>query len=150
MIKKEVTKRDMSVAKCVHKYLNTEKGFVGSRIRYIFSPSKVKNRGYTSESTKEEISKHFNEYVNKHGRNCFYCKEPWTYVVNFHTPGGKGRVKTKAKIYKKNFSIDRLDSSKTYSVSNIIFCCVECNSSKKDVSIKLIKRLYEIIMERNL
>jgi 5-methylcytosine-specific restriction endonuclease McrA len=150
MIKKEITKRDISVAKCIHKYLNTEKGFVRNRIRFIFSPSKIRNRGYTSESTKEEILKHFEEHISKYGRNCFYCKEPWTYIVNMHTPGGKGRVKTTTKIYKKNFSIDRLDSSKTYSVSNIVFCCVECNSSKKDVSIKLIKRLYEIITERKL
>ncbi len=150
MINREVTKRDISLAKYAHKYLNTEKGFVGSRIRYIFSPSKVKNRGYTSESTKEEIKKHFYDYVKQYGRNCFYCFEPWTYLVNMYTPGGKGRVKNSAKIYKKNFSIDRLDSSKTYSIDNIVFCCIECNSSKKDISFKLIRRLYEIITERNL
>ena len=53
-------------------------------------------------------------------------------------------------MYLKNLSLDRLDSNKTYSVDNIIFCCVECNLSKKDISIKLIKRLYDIITERKL
>jgi 5-methylcytosine-specific restriction endonuclease McrA len=62
----------------------------------------------------------------------------------------EGQFKGKSKVNKKNFSIDRLDSSKTYNINNIVFCCIECNSSKKDVSIKLIKRLYEIITERNL
>jgi hypothetical protein len=72
------------------------------------------------------------------------------YSTNLSTPGGRGQFKGKSKINKRNFSIDRLDSSKTYNINNIVFCCIECNSSKKDVSIKLIKRLYEIITERNL
>ena len=46
--------------------------------------------------------------------------------------------------------MDRLDNSKTYSIDNIIFCCQECNQSKKDISIKFIKRLNEIIKERGL
>jgi hypothetical protein len=60
----------------------------------------------------------------------------------------KGKSRERHKI--KNLSFDRLDSSKTYFIDNIIFCCTECNLSKKDISIKLIKRLYEIITERNL
>ena len=43
--------------------------------------------------------------------------------------------------------IDSLDNSKTYSVNNIVFCCTDCNSSKNKISIKLVKRLYEIIKE---
>ncbi|MGA1049473.1 MAG: hypothetical protein ACO3UU_15830, partial [Minisyncoccia bacterium] len=84
----------------------------------------------------------------------FYCKEPWTYLTNKYIPGnGINNKSDKGKSRKnklKNFSIDRLDSTKTYSLDNIIFCCTECNLSKKDISIKLIKRLYEIITERNL
>jgi hypothetical protein len=137
-----------------YKYSNTEKGFLSIRIKDIFKPSAIKNRGYSPECTKEEIKKHFYEYVEKHGRNCFYCKEPWTYIMNryivgsgIHNKSDKGKSR-KNKI--KNFSMDRLDSSKPYSINNIIFCCVECNLSKKDVSISLIKRLHEIITERNL
>ena len=137
-----------------YKYGNTEKGFLSIRIKDIFKPSAIKNRGYSPECTKEEIKKHFYEYVEKHGRNCFYCKEPWTYIMNryivgsgIHNKSDKGKSR-KNKI--KNFSMDRLDSSKPYSINNIIFCCVECNLSKKDISIKLVKRLYEIITERNL
>jgi 5-methylcytosine-specific restriction endonuclease McrA len=143
-------RKKLSLAKASHKYLNTEIGFVKTRISCIFAPSKVKRRGYVSESTKEEIFEHFNEYIKIHGRNCFYCKEPFEYSTNLAKPGGGKQYKGKSKINKKNFSIDRLDSSKTYNVNNIIYCCIECNSSKKDISIKLIKRLYEIITERNL
>jgi hypothetical protein len=127
---------------------------VNNKISDIFTPSNVRKRGFVPECTKDEIKKYFYKYVEKHGRNCFYCKEPWTYIVNDYIPnsnnktnGGKG-ISRKNKI--KNFSIDRIDSFKTYSISNIIFCCWACNLSKKDISIKLIKRLYEIITERNL
>ena len=50
----------------------------------------------------------------------------------------------------KNLSFDRLDNDKPYSVDNIIFCCKDCNLRKNQISIKMIKRLYEIITERNL
>jgi 5-methylcytosine-specific restriction endonuclease McrA len=143
-------KRRLALAKATHKYLNTESGFVKSRIGCIFAPSKVKRRGYASESTKEEILNHYYEYVKKYGKNCFYCKEPFVYSVKLNNPGGGKQYKGKHKLNIRNFSIDRLDSSKTYNVDNIIFCCIECNSSKKDISIKLIKRLHEIITERNL
>jgi len=137
-----------------NKNRRSENGFLNNKISDIFTPSNIRKRGFVPGCTKDEIRKHFYEYVEKHGRNCFYCKEPWTYVVNDYIPnssdknnGGRG-LSRKNKI--KNFSIDRLDSSITYLISNIIFCCIECNLSKKDVSIKIIKRLHEIITERNL
>jgi hypothetical protein len=137
-----------------YKYGNSEKGFLNIKIKDIFKPSRIEKRGTIPNCTKEEIKKHFYEYVEKHGRNCFYCKEPWTYITNRYIVGnGRNNNSDKGKSRKnkvKNLSIDRLDSSKTYSVDNNIFCCVECNLSKKDVSISLIKRLYEIITERNL
>jgi 5-methylcytosine-specific restriction endonuclease McrA len=148
----KINKRKISLAKAknAYKHLNTEKGFVKNRISLIFTPSKIKQRGYVSESTKEEIFEHFNKYIKIYGKNCFYCKKPWVYSTNLANPGGGKQFKGKSKINRKNFSIDRLDSSKTYNIDNIIFCCTQCNLSKKDISIKLIKRLHEIITERNL
>ena len=133
---------------------SSENGFVNNRISDIFTPSNIRRRGFAPECTKDEIKKYFYQYVEKHGRNCFYCKEPWTYVVNKYIPGnGRNNQSDKGKSRAnkiKNFSIDRLDSSITYIISNIIFCCTQCNLIKKDISISLIKRLHEIIMERNL
>jgi 5-methylcytosine-specific restriction endonuclease McrA len=148
MIKKIASKFDFERAKRSHKYGNTEKGFITTRIKDLFAPSKVRSRGLIPECTKEEVRNHFFEYVDKYGRNCFYCREPWTYIINMYIPRNENKRKKKHQL--KNFSIDRLDSSKTYSINNIIFCCVQCNISKKDVSIKLIKRLHEIIIERKL
>ena len=137
-----------------YKYGSSEKGFLNIKIKDIFKPSRIKKRGIIPNCTKEEIKKHFYEYVEKHGRNCFYCKEPWTYITNKPVLGNKNNKKSdkgKSRINSiKNLSFDRLDSSKTYSIDNIIFCCVECNLRKKDITFDMVKRLYEIIMERNL
>lgn len=143
------------VSKQRHEYESSENGFLTSRVKEIFKPSKIKQRGFYPKCTKKELKDYFYVYVKKHGRNCYYCKEPWTYIVNKYNLGGKSRKnksdKGKSRIKKiKNLSIDRLDSSKTYSIDNIIFCCVKCNLQKKDISIKQIKRLYEVITEKNL
>jgi hypothetical protein len=137
-----------------YKYGNSEDGFLTIKIKDFFKPSALKRRGFVPNCTKVEIKKHFYEYVEKYGRNCFYCKEPWTYITNRYVVGKGANPKSdKGKSRKntlKNFSIDRLNSSETYSINNIIFCCTECNLSKRDISFKLIKRLHEIIVERNL
>ena len=135
-----------------YKYRNTEKGFLSSKIKDIFKPSAIKRRGYIPKCNKKEIKKSFYEHIKKYGRNCFYCNDPWTYIINRYIFGSKGNKSYKGRKRKniKNFSMDRLDNSKTYSIDNIIFCCNECNMNKRSISIKLIKRLHEIIVERNL
>ena len=137
-----------------YKYGNSEDGFLTIKIKDFFKPSALKRRGFVPNCTKVEIKKHFYEYVEKYGRNCFYCKEPWTYITNRYVVGKGANPKSdKGKSRKntlKNFSIDRLNSSETYSINNIIFCCTECNLSKRDISFKTIRRLYQIITERNL
>jgi hypothetical protein len=148
-------KRDIFLAaEREYKYGNSEDGFLTIKIKDFFKPSALKRRGFVPNCTKVEIKKHFYEYVEKYGRNCFYCKEPWTYITNRYVVGKGANPKSdKGKSRKntlKNFSIDRLNSSETYSINNIIFCCTECNLSKRDISFKLIKRLHEIIIERNL
>jgi 5-methylcytosine-specific restriction endonuclease McrA len=132
-----------------YKYRNSEKGFLNNMVSSLFSPSKIKTRGFIPESTKEEIKNYFYGYVKKYGRICFYCFEPWTYIVKKYKVG-HGRLNKKFKHNLKNLSLDRIDNSETYSVNNIIFCCTECNSSKNKISIKLIKRLNKIIEEKGL
>ena len=145
--------KNVSICESMYLYKNTEYGLLKCKISEIFTPSAIRKRGFVPNCTKDEIKKHFFEYVKIHGSNCFYCKEPWTYTFNTYIPGNGRGGSDKGKSRKKsikNLSIDRLDSSKTYGIDNIVFCCTECNLSKKDISIKLIKRLHEIIIERNL
>jgi 5-methylcytosine-specific restriction endonuclease McrA len=151
---KNLTKKTKISSQCkecvnivVHKRLSTEEGFIKSVVQIIFSPSKIKERGYPPTCTQEEVLELYYKHVKEHGRNCFYCKTPITFTAK------KSRhVKSneKGKHIITNFSIDRFDNSKTYTIENIVFCCGKCNISKKDISISLIKRLHEIIIERNL
>jgi hypothetical protein len=133
-----------------YKYANSEHGFLSNRISCIFSKKNIERAGIPT-ANKKEIQKSFYEYVEKHGRNCFYCKEPWTYIAKKVEPGvGRYKLKMTKRINIKNLSFDRLDNDKPYSVDNIIFCCKDCNLRKNQISIKMIKLLYEIITERNL
>jgi len=134
--------RIQNKAECNYRYFNTEHGFVTSKIAAIFSPSKCKRRGLWPTCSKEEIRKLFDRYVKEHGRNCEYCGDPWTYIVNKikvgqgHTPRGSSN--------KKNFSIDRLDNTKTYTLDNIVFCCVDCNDRKKNTTFELAEKILEL------
>ena len=148
-LKKWCLQNGKKLSKIKYKYMNSEKGFVKKCISSMFAPSRIKERGLIPKSTKGEILNYFNEYVNKWGRVCFYCFEPWTYKRKKYNVGG-GRSFKKFTQNMKNFSIDRFDNAKTYSIDNIIFCCTNCNSSKNRISIKLIKRLNEVIKERGL
>ena len=125
-----------------HRYFNTEHGFLTAKLAVIFSPSKCKKRGLWPTCSKEEIRKLFDRYVKEHGRNCEYCGDPWTYIVNKikvgqgHTPRGSTN--------KKNFSIDRLDNKKTYTLDNIVFCCFDCNDRKKNTTFELAEKILEL------
>ena len=148
-LKKWSLKNGKKLSKIKYKYMNSEKGFVTKCISSMFAPSRIKERGLIPLSTKKEILNYFNEYINKWGRICFYCFEPWTYKRKKYKVGA-GRFYKKFTQNMKNFSVDRFDNDKTYSIDNIVFCCTNCNSSKNRISIKLIKRLNEIIKEKGL
>ena len=92
-------------------------GFLTSLISSLFTPSKLKDRGYIPECTKEEIKNCYNEYVKKYGKNCFYCFEPWTYILKKYIPGCGKNYKTFIQNH-KNLSIDRLDNNKTYKIQD--------------------------------
>jgi len=85
-------------------------------------------------------------YIQDHGRNCEYCKEPWTYkrVLGNKERGYNGRG---PKIT-TNFSIDRLDATKTYVLNNLVFCCVGCNLRKNQVRLSDIFNIIRVYKKR--
>jgi hypothetical protein len=127
---------------------NNEPNFVRAAIGRIFKPSNQKDRVsrkgssyirkcWVPEITKDEvyaellmhIQRMKDKFPESDGRLCRYCEEPWTYTRKM-VEGTKvgGRTTTNS----KNFSIDRFDAKQTYKKNNIVFCCSDCNSVKRD------------------
>ena len=133
-----------------HKYINTERGYVMEVINGIFYRHKKKNARikWIPECTKEQIYAELMLYIQDHSRICEYCKEPWTYkrVLGDRGRGYNGRG---PKIV-TNFSIDRLDSTKTYILDNLVFCCVGCNNRKNQVRLSDIVNIVRVLKERKI
>ena len=131
-----------------HKYINTERGYVMEVINGIFYRHKKKDARlkWVPECTKEEIYAELMLYIQDHGRNCEYCKEPWTYkrvlVGKDRKFNGRGPKIT------TNFSIDRLDATQTYKLDNLVFCCVGCNLRKNQVRLSDIFNIIRVYEER--
>ena len=124
-----------------HKYINTERGYVNETICGVFTRAKKNDnrKKWPPNCTKQDIYEELMLYIQNHGRHCEYCKEPWTYTRSLE--------KTKAKI-STNFSIDRLDSTKTYTTDNLVFCCVGCNNRKNQVRLSDVVNIIRVWIKR--
>jgi len=138
------------IALAEHKYINTESGYVREVINGIFSRYKKKNARlkWVPECTRQDVYEELMIYIQDHGRVCEYCKEPWTYKrvlgkrgTGFNARGPK--ITT-------NFSVDRLDSTKTYMIDNLVFCCVGCNLRKNQVRLSDITNILRVWMHRKI
>ena len=142
------TENKEKIALAEHKYINTERAYVMEVINGVFYRYKKKDARlkWKPECTKEEIYDELMLYIQDHGRHCEYCKEPWTYkrVLGDRGRGYNGRG---PKIV-TNFSIDRLDSTKTYMLDNLVFCCVGCNLRKNQVRLSDIVNIQRVWMHR--
>ena len=134
-----------------HKYANSEKGFILGVINGIFSRANKNNKRkkWPPNCTKQDIYDELMLHIQDHGRNCEYCKQPWTYIRNKGTRGN-GPVKRSQQV-DTNFSIDRLDATKTYETerdSNLVFCCAGCNNRKNQVKLSDIINIVRVWMKR--
>ena len=143
-----------------HKYINTESGFIKETIDSIFQRAKENKSNRTRkkwipECTKQDINEELELYIQEHGRICEYCKEPWTHKRRMGSIG-KGFKKRGPRI-DTNFSLDRLDATKTYvvtdsalnQVSNLVFCCIGCNNRKHQVTLADIDNIKRVWKERS-
>tara|TARA_R100001443_G_scaffold80683_1_gene87670 strand:- start:74 stop:664 length:591 start_codon:yes stop_codon:yes gene_type:complete len=137
------------IALAENKYMNTERGYVNEVIGGIFQRAKRKTtrKKWLPDMSKQDVYDELMLYVQDHGRTCEYCKEQWTYVRRLGTRG-KGYSGTKRAGIETNFSIDRLDTTKTYSRDNIVFCCVGCNNRKNAVRISDLRNILEVWNKR--
>jgi|TARA_R100001594_G_scaffold34008_2_gene62807 5-methylcytosine-specific restriction endonuclease McrA len=131
-----------------HKYKNTERGYVMEVINGVFYRYRKKDARlkWKPECTRKEIYAELMLYIQDHGRHCEYCKEPWTYKRVF-VDKNRSHNQRGPKI-ETNFSIDRLDSTKTYALDNLVFCCVGCNLRKNQVRLSDIVNILRVWMHR--
>ena len=101
------------------------------------------------ECTKQDIYDELMLYIQDHGRNCEYCKEPWTHSrASVGIRGGGARKRGPA--IDTNFSIDRLDSEKTYIPDNLVFCCIGCNNRKNQVRLSDLINILRVWVPRKI
>ena len=133
-----------------NKYINSEKGYVNETICGIFIRCHRNNsrKKWVPECTKQDIYDELMLYIQDHGRHCEYCKEPWTHIRKMGTRGN-GHKKRGPTIF-TNFSIDRLDSEKTYTTDNLVFCCVGCNLRKNQVRLSDLINILRVWMPRKI
>jgi len=141
-------KNGPNIALTDFKYMNSRRGFIVSKIGALFKPSnlnrKNRNKSWPPVCTKEDVYQKLmnhaiemkKRYPQTDGFLCTYCKAPFTYITNFTTRGKGIRKKRSRSDPKKdkNFSIDRWDTSITYTYENIRFCCLGCNNRKSESS----------------
>ena len=131
-----------------NKYMNTERGYVMEVINGVFYRHKKKNTRlkWVPECTKEQIYGELMLYIQDHDRVCEYCKDTWTYkrVLGTRQQGYNGRGPR----IDTNFSIDRLDATKTYILDNLVFCCVGCNLRKNQVRLSDIFNIIRVYIKR--
>ena len=128
---------------------NTERGYIGEVISGIFSRYKKKNARlkWIPECTKQDIYDELMLYIQDHGRHCEYCKQPWTYI---RKPEEGSGVKKRGPAIFTNFSIDRLNSEKTYTLDNLVFCCGGCNNRKNQVRLNDLINILRVWMPRKI
>ena len=116
-------------------YLNSERGKIMEVIAGIFGrPNKKDSRKkWIPELEKKDvwliimnhIARMKEKFPGSNGRLCFFCKKPWTYIRR--PSSGTG---VKQQVIATNFSLDRLDCTKTYKEGNMVCCCIGCNDRK--------------------
>ena len=131
-------------------YKNSERGYINETIGAVFSRSRKNSnhKKWVPECTKQDIYDELMLYIQDHGRHCEYCKEPWTHIRKMGTRGN-GHKKRGPTIF-TNFSIDRLDSEKTYTTDNLVFCCVGCNLRKNQVRLSDLINILRVWMPRKI
>jgi len=150
--RKAIYRRDNKekIALKEYQYMNTERGYVLEVVGGIFQRYKKKDnrKKWKPECTKSEIYDELMLYIQDHGRVCEYCNKPWTYKRNLGTRqqgySGRGpKIET-------NFSIDRLDSTETYKIGNLVFCCIGCNNRKNQVRLSDVVNILDVAKKRKM
>ena len=105
---------------CLHQYLIKDRNkFLAGRVTNYYRYN-ARFRGLSWQLSTEQVL----ELILQ---PCFYCGVENS--NNFKTPNRRGSAEEQ-----QYNGIDRIDSSKGYSIDNVVPCCKQCNLAKKDMS----------------
>ena len=119
-----------------HRYINSERGYINETISSIFRRYRRKGsrKKWIPKCTKQDIYDELMLYIQDHSRPS----------VGIRGDGYKKR----GPAIDTNFSIDRLDSEKTYTRDNLVFCCGGCNNRKNQVRLSDIVNITRVWIHR--
>jgi hypothetical protein len=112
--------------------------------RYKNNKHSIKNRidMYTCDFTMEQFLNHWEEHKKRYdGLVCAISGLSMTHI-------GLNESSNKYKRNWSNISVDRLDSDQPYTLKNIIFIRWDINLSKRDLSIKHMKKILSLYEEK--
>lgn len=79
----------------------------------------------------------FDTFLNVSQQNCYYCNAPPYITYNyFLTPSSNSSKKAKLEGNFTYNGMDRIDSSKSHTIDNIVPCCFICNRAKSNKDLK--------------
>ena len=116
----------------INKKGKTEEGFLRKRYNAV---SQSHRRGYPCYFTFEEFGEAFKKHLKKHGMRSAWGPHhlPITMIHQGRRVKRRGKKKGQT-LTDSNLSADRLDSSKPYTIQNLIFIRGDENSRKKNTT----------------
>ena len=142
--KKKLENFDRAKDRLSDEYKYMESRYLVIKQRYKNNKHSIKNKSdmYTCDFTMEQFLNHWEEHKKKYGGLiCAVSGLPMTHI-------GLNDRSNKYKRNWSNISVDRLDSDEPYTLKNIIFVRWDINLSKRDLSIKHMKKIISLFNEK--
>lgn len=88
----------------------------------------------------------FDDFCRLSRMKCYYCNAEYSRVIEDRYREMKEKGKISDTILKIN-GLDRVDSSKGYTIDNVVPCCVTCNTAKNKMTQKEFKEWIKTVYE---
>ena len=88
----------------------------------------------------------FNDFCKLSMMKCYYCDAEYSRVIEDRYCEMKEKGKISDTILKIN-GLDRVDSSKGYTIDNVVPCCTTCNTAKNKMTQKEFKEWIKTVCE---
>jgi hypothetical protein len=150
VISESLKNGDTKSCGCLNKEQNKKSGKIMGENNTKYSPQESSARRVWKKRY-QDGNILFEDFYRLSQLNCFYCDSPPNNIQN------SAKMDKKASQFAKDNGdfiyngLDRVDSSKTHSINNVVPCCKYCNWAKRERSIddfyQWIEKVYQKIKE---